>query len=308
MLDGARPMTSKTAMASKYPIAAQPSNGARGSIPVPLMSSAQRWNGVCVELYRVRDIDIVRDVPDHVVTVFLRGSVNLYQHRSGRSWHKTMQAGDIIVAPAGAPRILRHKEETEAVKVMLAPTLVDAIAKTIVPERASQIELMDNFGTRDQHIEELVRRLFAELRGNYPGDRLCAESLATELAVHLIRNYSTVSRTAASSYSMFPRYKLQRVTDYIQDNLREELSLEKIAQTLSMSPYHFAHAFKQAVGLAPHRYVVKCRIDRAKSLLRDTDLSVTEIAHQVGFANQSHFSVAFHKLTGQTPRHYRDEA
>ena len=295
-------------MASKYPFPAQPSNGARGSIPSPLLSSAQRWNGVCVELYRVRDIDIVRHDANHVVTVFLRGSCNLYQHRSGRSWHKTMHAGDIIVAPAGAPRILRHKEQTEAVKVLLAPAFVDAIAKSMAPERASQIELMDNFGTRDPHIEELVRRLFAELREDDPGNRLCAESLATELAVHLIRNYSSASRTAASSFSMFPRYKLQRVTDYIQDNLREELTLERISQTLSMSPYHFAHAFKQAVGLAPHRYVVKCRIDRAKSLLRDTDLSVTEIAHQVGFANQSHFSVAFHKLTGQTPRRYRREA
>ena len=107
---------------------------------------------------------------------------------------------------------------------------------------------------------------------------------------------------------MLPRYKLQRVTDYIQDNLREELTLENISQTLSMSPYHFAHAFRQALGLPPHRYVISCRIDRAKSLLRNTDLSVTEIAHQVGYASQSHFSVAFHKVTGQTPRRYRREA
>jgi len=295
-------------MASRYPLPAQPSNGARGSVPAPLLSSAQRWNGVCVELYRVRDIEVVRHDPGHVVTLFLRGSVNLYQHRSGRSWHKTMHAGDIIVAPAGAPRILRHKEETEAVKVLLALSFVDTILETIAPERVGEIELLDYFGTRDSHIEELVRRLFAELRADALGSRLCAESLATELAVHLIRNYSTAGRAAASPFTMFPRYKLQRVTDYIQDNLKEELTLERMSQTLSMSPYHFAHAFKQAVGLAPHRYVVKCRIDRAKSLLRDTDLSVTEIAHQVGFANQSHFSVAFHKLTGQTPRRYRGEA
>ena len=153
-----------------------------------------------------------------------------------------------------------------------------------------------------------MRRLIAELRADDLGGGLCAESLATELVVHLIRNYSTETQNTTASFSTFPRYKLQRATDYIHDNLREELTLEKISQTLSMSTYHFAHAFREAVGLSPHRYVIKCRIERAKSLLRDTDLSVTEIAHQVGYLNQSHFSVAFHKVTGQTPRRYRGEA
>jgi len=295
-------------MASIYPLAVQPSNGVRGSIPIPFLSSGRRWNGVCVELYRVRDIDIVREGRDHALTAFLRGSVNLYQERNGRSWQKTMRAGDIIVAPAGPPRILRHKEETEVAKVLLAPALVDEIVRTVAPERASQIELLDNFGTRDSYIEELVRRLIAELRADDIGSGLCAESLATELAVHLIRNHSTARKTAAVTFSALPRSKLQRVTDYIHDNLREELTLEKISQTLWMSPYHFAHVFKQAAGVAPHHYVVKCRIDRAKALLRGTDLSVTEIARQVGYSNLSHFSVAFHKRIGQTPSRYRSES
>ena len=295
-------------MASIYPLAVLPSNGVRGSIPIPFLSSGRRWNGVCVELYRVRDIDIVREGRDHALTAFLRGSVNLYQERNGRSWQKTLRAGDIIVAPAGPPRILRHKEEAEVAKVLLTSELVDEIVRTVTPERASQIELLDNFGTRDSHIEELVRRLIAELRADDVGSGLCAESLATELAVHLIRNHSTARRTAAVTFSALPRSKLQRVTDYIEDNLREGLTLEKISQSVSMSPYHFAHVFKQAVGVAPHRYVVKCRIDRAKALLRGTDLSVTEIARQVGYPTLSHFSFAFHKRIGQTPSRYRSES
>ena len=75
-----------------------------------------------------------------------------------------------------------------------------------------------------------------------------------------------------------------------------------------MSPYHFAHAFRQTTGLAPHRYVIQRRIERARFLLRETDLSITEIAHQVGYANQSNFSVVFHQLTGQTPRGFRNNA
>ena len=107
---------------------------------------------------------------------------------------------------------------------------------------------------------------------------------------------------------MLPRYKLQRVTDYINDNLRDDLTLGKMSATLSMSPFHFAHAFRQATGLAPHRYVIQRRVERAKLLLRETDLSITEIAHLVGYSNQSNFSAVFHRVTGHTPRSYRSEA
>ena len=283
--------------------------GALKSPPEPFLSSRSRqWNGVAVELYRVRDVDTVRHDAEHVVAIVLRGPVDLYQRRSGRAYRKTMQAGDIVIAPVGEPRAVRHEQEAEVAKVLLAPSLIANVLECMFPTRSGQIELLDNFGIRDSQIEDIVRRLVGELRADGPGSRLCAESLATELAVHLVRHHSTATRINEDSPRMLPRYKLQRVTDYIQNNLREELTLENISQTLSMSPYHFAHAFRQALGLPPHRYVINCRIDRAKSLLRNTDLSVTEIAHQVGYANQSHFSVAFHKVTGQTPRGYRREA
>ena len=126
--------------------------------------------------------------------------------------------------------------------------------------------------------------------------------------MHLLRNYSTATKLTNGASSKLPRYKLQRVIDYINDNLRDDLTLHKISAILSMSPYHFAHAFKQATGLAPHRYVIQRRVERAKSLLRETDLSITEIAHQVGYANQSNFSAVFHQFTAQTPRSFRNGA
>ena len=294
-------------MVSKHPLSAA-SNKAPGSIPPPQPSSCRRWNGICVELYRVGDVDVVRHDRDHAVVAILRGPVNLYQKRNGRSWQRTMHAGDVIVAPGGEPRAVCHKEEVEAAKVLLAPSLLDTIAERVVPKHRGRIELVDSFGGRDSLIEGLLRRLVTESITDNLGAYLCVESLATELAVHLIRNYSTAAKAETASSCMLPRYKIQRVTDYIRENLREELTLERISATLSMSPYHFAHVFRQSVGVAPHRYLIECRIERAKVLLRDTDLSITEIAHQVGYANQSNFSVVFHRLAGITPRRYRSES
>jgi len=291
------------------PVSPPRPNGAPGGVPEPLLSSRTRhWNGIVVELYRVRDVDFVAEFSEHVVAVLRRGPINLLQRRNGRVAQRTMHAGDVIIAPAGEPKALRHEEEAELAKLRLAPSFVAGIIEDIVPNRFGQVELLDNFGTRDAHVEDLARRLIGELNADALGGRLYAESLATELAVHLLRHYSTASKIVDRSSSKLPRYKLQRVTDYINDNLRQDLTLGTLSGAVSMSPYHFAHAFRQTAGLAPHRYVIQCRVERAKSLLRETDLSITEIAHQVGYSNHSNFSVVFHRFTGQTPRRFRSEA
>jgi AraC family transcriptional regulator len=284
----------------------QPPNSAPKDAPSPNLSSLSRqWNGVVVELYRVRDVDFVKEISDHTVTVFLRGPVDLLQRRNGRVFDRTMGAGDVILAPAGEPKALRHKEEAELVKVRLAPSFVAGILDGVAVRGAGRVELLDNFGTRDALIEDLTRRLVSELKSDAFGSRLYVDTLATELVVHLLRHYSTATKLTNGASSALPRYKLQRVTDYINDNLREELTLRKMSAMLSMSPYHFAHAFRQTTGLAPHRFVITRRIELAKHLLRETDLSITEIAHQVGYSNQSNFSVVFHRFAGQTPRQFR---
>ena len=74
-----------------------------------------------------------------------------------------------------------------------------------------------------------------------------------------------------------------------------------------MSPYHFAHAFRQTAGMAPHRYVTDCRIDRAMRLLRDTALPVGEVGQVVGIPSASHFALLFRRSTGSTPTRFRAE-
>jgi AraC family transcriptional regulator len=72
-----------------------------------------------------------------------------------------------------------------------------------------------------------------------------------------------------------------------------------------MSEYHFARTFKQIMGVAPHRFLIERRIEHAEGLLRTTSLSVDEVAHRVGFSNQSHFTAHFKKVVGATPKLYR---
>jgi AraC family transcriptional regulator len=298
---------SKRFVGAPQPLRAPSAAGVFGGVPAPILSSAARaWTGLLVELYRVADVEMVKRDADHVVTVFLGNPVDLVQRRYGRVVRRTMNAGDVIVAPAGEPKWLQHRDPAELVKLRLAPSLVAGIVGDLVANGASHLRLLDNFGTRDARIGDLARRLVDEARDDALGGRLYAESLATELVVHLLRHYSTPGRLGNGVATLLPRYKMRRVTDYIDENLREDLTLGEMSATLSMSPYHFAHAFRQTVGLAPHRYVLLRRVEVARRLLRETDLPITEIAHQVGYSSQSSFSVVFHRVTGRSPRNFRN--
>jgi AraC family transcriptional regulator len=84
------------------------------------------------------------------------------------------------------------------------------------------------------------------------------------------------------------------------------LSLATLAAVAQMSPTHFAHLFKQATGQTPHRYVIRCRMEQAKRLLAETDVPLSEIAYQVGCADQSHFTALFRHHVATTPKAYRD--
>jgi AraC family transcriptional regulator len=72
-----------------------------------------------------------------------------------------------------------------------------------------------------------------------------------------------------------------------------------------MSPYHFGRKFKQSTGQSPHNYIARCRIERAKTLLVEAKLPISDVAFEVGYKSQSHFTVCFGRLAGVTPAAFR---
>jgi AraC family transcriptional regulator len=92
--------------------------------------------------------------------------------------------------------------------------------------------------------------------------------------------------------------------DYIEANLEGDLTIDRMASIACLSKYHFARAFRQAVGQPPHRYVSAKRLERAKALLIQGDRSLTDIALALSFSCQANFTRAFRQATGQTPSKY----
>jgi AraC-like DNA-binding protein len=113
---------------------------------------------------------------------------------------------------------------------------------------------------------------------------LYAESLATVLAMRLVRRYSHVRDVQVRKGGMAPG-KLRRAIEFINERLEQEdeFSLGDVSEAVGLSYHHFFRVFKQSMGLSPNRYVLECRVDRAKRLLAETRIPIADIALRVGF-------------------------
>lgn len=101
---------------------------------------------------------------------------------------------------------------------------------------------------------------------------------------------------------------LRRARDLIDRDFAEPLDLDAMAREAGYSRFHFARAFAVTYGETPRAYLTRRRIERAKTLLRTANLSVTEVCFLVGFSSLGSFSTRFRELVGQGPREYRHDA
>ena len=167
------------------------------------------------------------------------------------------------------------------------------------------VELIAQWGVQDPQIEYILRALEADLEARLPGGRLFGESLLCALAVRLQRSYAVTPPRSAKPGNGLPRARLNRVIEYIEANLDQEITLTALAQTAGMSTHYFCEMFKQSVHISPHQYVLRRKIERARKLLSDPGVTVLEAAVRSGFSDQSHFTKIFRRIVGVTPSGYR---
>jgi AraC family transcriptional regulator len=162
---------------------------------------------------------------------------------------------------------------------------------------------------QDPLVAEIAFTIVSEMRTQTAGGRLLAETLAVSLAARLMHSHSSLSPDKdleQRSHQGLDRRRLTRVRDYIDANLEGgNLTIARLAKVASLSQFHFARAFKAAVGKSPHQYVSGHRVERAKVLLRRGDQSLLDIAVALNFSSQANFTRAFRQGTGMTPGQYR---
>jgi AraC family transcriptional regulator len=131
------------------------------------------------------------------------------------------------------------------------------------------------------------------------------DALASVLAHELSRSGRELARTSTTSRGGLASWQRRAVIGYIEEHLDERVTLSTLARLARLSQHHFCRAFKQSFGTPPQGYLLQRRIERAKVLLADRANSITDVALTLGYAFNSSFTLAFRKITGQTPSEFR---
>ena len=163
--------------------------------------------------------------------------------------------------------------------------------------------ILPQYWIQDPLIHAIGTALEAELASACPGPRSYAESLGAVLVAHILAKYS--NRVAGRTDSVRHTTQIGRSLEFIGEHLASDLPLGEIAAVANMSKYHFAKSFRQAMGIAPHQYLVKLRVEKARKLLAQNTMSVEEVARSVGYADKGHFAAQFRKIVGISPNQYR---
>jgi AraC family transcriptional regulator len=186
-------------------------------------------------------------------------------------------------------------------------TLEPRIFQRAVPEAelAGDAELIDQWGIEDRRIEYILRALDADLEAGFPAGGLFGESLLNALAVHLQHYYGVKPIPDLKPRNGLPKTRLNRVIEFVEEHLDQDITLAALAETAGMGPHYFSELFKQSLGISPHQYVLRRRIERGRKLLHNPSVSVLEAAIRSGFSDQSHFTKLFRRIVGVTPSRYR---
>jgi AraC family transcriptional regulator len=151
-------------------------------------------------------------------------------------------------------------------------------------------------------IRSALRNLWALGEEEGAPSRLLAQAAGCEILAELCRLDGTPFTPAKGGLAPWAQ---RRSLELMRARLSEDISLDELAAEARLSPFHFARMFKQSVGVPPRVYLTRLRMERACELLERTDLSVTEIAQEVGYSSNQVLARIFTKHQRMTPTDYR---
>ncbi|MFB2893513.1 helix-turn-helix domain-containing protein [Aerosakkonemataceae cyanobacterium BLCC-F50] len=274
----------------------------------PLLSSEQLgWRGIMLQHH----LQLPGEMPEseaaqHAIVVHWQyNNVHVDRVIDETKQRESINDGDCLIVPAMASHKSNWDREVEFTLMILEPSYLNQIAHETVD--GDRVELMPQFAKPDPIIASIATALKTELESDGIGGKFYVESAITFLAAHLLQHHCSRTQLFKNYGDGLPKYRFREAIAYINEHLSEEISLEAIANHLHISQHYFCHLFKQSMGISPYQYVLRQRIEKAKQLLKQRKLTIVDVAMECGFANQTHFTKHFRKLTGTTPRAYREQ-
>jgi AraC-like DNA-binding protein len=262
---------------------------------------SRSWGLMSVGIFRRAPGEMVWSSDYHRISYVLTDISGTMQSDDGPVEEYRLRRDDIAFRPCNR-KLWSDLSGGRFIQILQSRETYDNLAPELVCGGTVQLDPQDAFS--DPLISQIALTIANEIEDGF-ADAILVDALNTALAVQIMRRFVDPSAIMLAPSNGLSRDRLKRVRDYIETHLDDRLTLTDLAGVACLSTYHFSRSFKEAVGIGPQRYVMQRRLERAKTLIRRTNQPLAEIAHQVGFCDQSHLTSIFRRETGETPGRYR---
>ncbi|QYA15170.1 AraC family transcriptional regulator [Rhizobium sp. AB2/73] len=267
----------------------------------------RHWNGMVADIWNVNcaaqagGYYVARD-PRLFILLEQRGSgtTNVRPSPSAQGRLQNYHSGRISYIPAGMElwvdmagvEFVRHLDIHFDAEI-----ISQRLMQHIDPARLDRPQLHFN----DPRMMALAELIAAECENPEPLHDLYGDGLTLSLVINVLQLRGTRPRKRSG----LATWQLRRAVDYIEENCTRAIRLEELAELTGLSQSHFSHAFKASTGLPPHQWQTQARLEKAKHLLLNSEMPLTTVAVETGFADQAHFTRVFRKNVGAAPASWK---
>lgn len=274
----------------------------RGS--VRLSSVPLGWRGIVVEQHYLEPQELPEHyVAGHGLSVSTGEEPIAFGWKDCKGWREgVINPGEFHMLTNGELNAPRWLEPFDEVSLVLEPGFVADIVQDGLA--ADRIEFATQRSTFDSTVARYTHAFRSEVAAESVNGLLYAETLTVGFALHLLSNYAVAKPKVPSPRGKLRSLQLRTVVDFIQSHLDQDVSLLALAEQANVSPFHFARQFRATVGLPPHQFMLRQRVQKSLRLMKAGKLPLAQIAVASGFHDQPHFTRAFRKALGTTPARY----
>jgi len=236
----------------------------------------------------------LRDFPDHK-----------YWEDGRQTPVFSLRAGCTAVYDLKRSPVFFMDKPFHSVHFYLPRFFLNAIADDANAPHIGDLRYEPGNGVDDPTMRALALTLLPALDQPEQANRMFVDHVMSAVGFHVAQTYGGLEAMTDLMRGGLAPWQQRRAKEIIEANLVGEISLAELARGCGLSASHFSRAFRETVGISPHQWLLRRRIEKARQLLRNRQLSLSEVALECGFADQSHFTRVFAKLSGTGPGAWR---
>ncbi|MDQ6679370.1 MAG: AraC family transcriptional regulator [Pseudomonadota bacterium] len=276
------------------------------SSPPAACSSTTGWSGALVRRWSETSPVMVQPPLDqHYIVMHLGGAKRVSRRRDGAPVSTIAEEGSLTLVPAGTAFTWRTSGPIAFAHVYVRPQQLDVARFAEGRSGGCEASLVERVGSNDVQLRLLFTRFLQAIEPATEPRTLLLDSLLESFLVRLAQSHASRGSGGDPRMVALAPHRLQRVLDFLEANLDQDVSLADLGGAAGTSQFHFSHAFHVAAGCSPYRYLLNRRIEFAKVLLLATSESLASVSSKCGFRSKRQFGVAFKRRVGVGPKHFQ---